>query len=133
MRESREGFGKGPRTSAIRVGTRSSITADADNHELLIPPKERIEVALPPLKQLRGEVFDQHVCLLDESLEDAHPRRMIEIEGDGALVPRNECPGRRPAISRGPDPPEWITISRLDLHDIRPEIGEGRRDLRRSK
>jgi len=78
----------------------------------------------PALEDARTEVLDDHVGLGDQLSENLGSLFTADVEGDGALVPRNDLPPEAVAVAVQTVRPSRITLRMLHLDHIRTHVAE---------
>ena len=80
----------------------------------------------PPLERPAAEVLDEHVGGGDDVACDALPLRQPQVAGDGLLVAAEHRPPQRLAAGAllAPHPQRVALVRRLELDDLRAEVGE---------
>jgi len=91
-----------------------------------IPRGDRVVVESLSGQRARAEVFDEHVALRDETIEDRATVRMFEVERDALLVPvdAHEIGALALDKRRAPRPGIVAPAGPLDLDDPGPHVGQ---------
>ena len=119
------------------IGTADAVTADGDMHEIRVQSLQGILVEPEAGKAARAEVLDEHVPPADELPQHLAAGVRVKIEPEAPLVAIDgqEIRGRTGASCRIADPrwsptPRRIAFGRLDLDDLRTEVGQEHRAVR---
>src|SRR4030095_1169668 len=99
---------------------------DGTHDQLRMLRRERGVVEAHPGQRSRPEVFDHHVALRDQPIENLAPSRTLEVEGHAFLVPVDaEKVGALTADERRTPAAGVVALPRLfDLDDTRAHVRE---------
>ena len=125
-REAAEGLGDGGEAGMLGIGPVLAEAAHPQDDELRIRPQQILAAETQGLELSRPHVLDQHIRL-GQKRPKARPAGVgFQIQGDRELVAVEELPeiGIGLARPRPAHAPGRIAARRLDLDDLRPEIGE---------
>ena len=116
----RDDVGAGPAGVAAMAAEAGVLRPD----QILAVAAQRLVVHAEAGRRTVAHVRDDDVEGRDEALDQALSVLVLEVDGDAALpsierVERLVLPGDRAA-----PPPRGSAVERLDLHDIRAEVGE---------
>ena len=111
-----------------RVRAVLAVAADRAEDDARVRAAERLEADAEPVHDAGPERLDDRVGAGGEAEERGGALRAAEVEGDGALVPLHgvERAGLLARDRREPAQPV-AAVARLDLHDVRAEVGEDHR------
>ena len=85
---------------------------------------ERHVVEAESGQEFLAEVHDQDIGLGCEPLDDVHGCRLLEVEGDAALVAVQGFECGREAFGGPPETSQRVSYERLDLDDVGAHVSE---------
>jgi hypothetical protein len=119
------GVVRDPVTRHVSVRTRHSVARDRHEHDARVDLAQLLEAEASPVETARPHPFDHCVGAPDELAEGVLSRFRAEIEHHAAFAPADVEEQQRHAFDDGPrHPPPVVALRRLDLDDLRAEVGE---------
>jgi hypothetical protein len=108
------------------IRPRLAVAGNADEDEAGVDLLELVEAQPPLLERPGPEVLDDGVALGDEVEQELLALLRAEVQGDAALVARDQRPPQRLAVEvlLTPAPHRVRPVRRLDLDDLGAEVGD---------
>ena len=116
----------------VAVGARHAVARDGAEHDLGVHGAQVVEPDAAPGQRAGPHRLDDGVGRGDQLLHDGDTRLGAQVEHQRPLAPVQVEVHERGALDDGPGHlADVVAGGRLDLDDLRPEVDQGRGDLRR--
>jgi hypothetical protein len=118
----------------IAVRARHAVAGDRAEDDAGIHLPQLLEAQTTAVQPSRPHGLNDGIGSPHEVEEDAPPRLGAQVEHDAALAPAELQVHQRDAVHDGPGHlAHVVTLGRLDLHYVRPEVGQRSGDGARSE